>query len=72
MTDTVRHVDFRPRTAIVTKRGTYILPPGAVGVPIEERYPGRAVPEALKGMTIWMTEDGPVMVRPEEVRKNER
>ncbi|MCJ2097477.1 hypothetical protein [Methylobacterium sp. E-046] len=58
---TVIHGDFRPWTAIITKRKTYLLPPDAIGVPVEDRL--QDVPDCMKGMKFWQTEDGEVLAR---------
>ena len=60
---TVIHADFRPLTVIVTKRKTYVLPADAVGVPIEDRLGD--VPDWMKGLKFWQTEDGEVLARTE-------
>ncbi len=63
MSGTVIHTDFRPWTVIVTKRKTYLLPPDVVGIPVEDRL--SHVPEFMKGMKFWPTEDGEVLARGE-------
>ena len=58
-------IPFPFKRFIQTKDKTYVLPADAVGVPVEERYPGATLPASMKGARIYQTEDGPVIARPD-------
>ena len=52
---------FEATRVIVTKRKTYTFAADAVGIPVEEAFPGAKLPAILKGAKLYQTEDGPVI-----------
>ena len=64
MTGKVIQADFKPHVTIAAKGKVCDLGPDAVGTPVKEVF-GEGVPRSLRGYKRYMTEDGPVLAKPE-------
>jgi hypothetical protein len=57
---------------IYTKRRVYRLPKDARGIPIEEVYPGAAIPAFLKGAVVYDTPRGPIIAHQDSSERDGR